>query len=482
MDLFESSKIPLVILWIILIVIEIGIFAVSMASYFILKDQVQKLSEYETVFIRYPSNYVLPTIQESIPYQSNSFPYCPSSFEAPLAFMSMSLLHFMHLKGKYYYKNNDKTFLNGNDYSFDCHSFIKQVEKYCTSPERNNTNQCKEYLREPTSSIGPLIQYMLCESSSDCPPDVIESHKLFLKFLHQNKTLTGVEVSGRMGINATLLVSEAKRFMTIYHQPVLLTFDDFVDRTIISSSLRKDNDHPIQCAYNVTQKCYYQDTPIRTFDGYYHDSNILYSTGKLKSVVVVGWDDNYPIPRTNDKGALFVRDEGATTGHSLEYYIDDIQPSGSVLNANDDFERCGNIHSFLHWNDTSPLHLNKTNYLKYMYEYPEGINENTYNTFTYYITNRTSRNREGLMSIDMKAVNEKTTIHFQMNGVTDSLMEQAFYEEMDDSIKHNCGYYAIGYNTIQRYFTSHYDTQTNPVGFSFIHLKWPDSSCELIRE
>ena len=41
MDIFESSKIPLVILWIILILVELGIFGVSI-NYFIYKRILEK--------------------------------------------------------------------------------------------------------------------------------------------------------------------------------------------------------------------------------------------------------------------------------------------------------------------------------------------------------------------------------------------------------------------------------------------------------
>lgn len=350
---------------------------------------------------------------------------------------------------------------------------MSKVYEYCTGVAKDNI-ECQEYHRDQTSSIGPLVQYMLCGSTVKCD----SPRELNLRYLKQDVSVGTISVSAIRGMNATMLIDEAKRYMTIYNQPVLLTFDDYADRTFVSIDKRPKCQHTIPCLDDLTKKCCFQDSPIRTLDGNYHSSNMLYSTGKLKSVVVVGWNDNYPIPHSTEKGALIVRDEGASTGHSIDFFSREVD---DIVNANEDFINCGNNHSFISWTEETPLHMNYKQFIKYLSEAPAGIDENNVHDYTFYLINHSTPTNQGLMDVTIDFVGPSSD-SIKLESVTVSMVEMMFYEEIPNTRLHECGFYAIGYNTIQRYFTYHYDTKTNPVGFSFIHLKWPDDSDDLIRK
>ncbi|ELP91083.1 hypothetical protein EIN_268290 [Entamoeba invadens IP1] len=476
MDIFESSKIPLIILWVILFILQIGIFIVSVISFTMLSDDIGNMAEYQSVFIRFPSSYFIPTLEIAMPYQKNDADSnCLSSFEAPLAFMSMSLLNFMHLVGIYYYgKYKPDEQPKASDYSFDCDDYKQFVKEGCDK----KVYWCDEYNHsQATSTIGPLVQYLLCGSTSKCTTPVKHS----LKYRTPNLEPKEIDVQGVSAMNSTLLVDEAKRFMTIYHQPLLLTFDDFMDRTYVNLKERDGcENHTIPCIDDLFTECCYQDTPIRTYDGNYHRPNVLISTGRLKSVIVVGWDDDYPIPRSDEKGAFIVRDEGASTGHSLQYYSD--SNSTQVIFSAEDFTNCHNEHAFVHWNAETNLTYNVDNYLKYLYKLPNGITEKTASECRVTFTSVTERDNQGLMDVNVVAFCGKESFKYKINKVTDSLIEEVFYKPVDESLKSECGFYAIGYNVIQNYFNNHYDTSENPVGFSFIHLKWPDNKKDLKRK
>ncbi|KAL7712019.1 Uncharacterized protein QTN25_010313 [Entamoeba marina] len=482
MDLFESSKIPLIVLWLLLIGINVLILATSLTSYFMLVSRIQNVSSYQTVFFQNPSNFILKNTHEAISYGTNSFPNdCPSSFSAPLGFMSMNLLHFMNLKGLYYYNDDGDTYLNGKDYEFDCQHYIELINNYCITGEGKDLIQCKEYQRTNKSSIGPIMQYMLCGSSSEC----INPKTLTLKYKSSKLSPQSITVTGMKGMNATLLISEAKRYMTTYNQPILLTIDDFVDRTIIPLDSRKNCANTIPCSTNLFKECCYQDSPIRTFDGFYHASNILYSNGTLRSLVVVGWDDYYTSPRSTSTGALFVRDEGASTGTHLSYFEDKTSNTDNPRTTLQEFSSCGNNHAFSSWNHDTELFMNCDNYLKYFSEFPSEMTLETCADYYFTLKSSTIRDNQGLMDVrfDVYLVGVDTSIDtLKLSYVTDAIVELLFYHEHDESESYDCGFYAIDYNVLQQYFSYHHDTGTNPVGFSFMHLKWPSSSKDLQRE
>ena len=126
MNIFESSKIPLITLWVMLGLIQIGIFVISVLSMVLLTDRIESVSYYQGVFFRNPNSFKVNPYETNVPYQSIEVDEeCPTSFEAPLAYMSMNLLHYMHLKGDYAYKNHEKTYnLNTSDYIFSCSSCL----------------------------------------------------------------------------------------------------------------------------------------------------------------------------------------------------------------------------------------------------------------------------------------------------------------------------------------------------------------------
>ena len=131
--------------------------------------------------------------------------------------------------------------------------------------------------------------------------------------------------------------------------------------------------------------------------------------------------------------------------------------------------------------------MNVTYYKKYFVDLPTGITESNVDNWDYYITERTTRDQQGLMDLAVKAVNknstdETTTLEFKIRSVTGAIAELLFYHENVGEYQKKCGYYVIGYNTIQHYFTKHHNRGTNPVGFSFVHFKWPDDSDNLIRK
>ena len=428
----------ILILWFILLICEIVLIALSLVMFFRLVDGVVDFKSKNDLNFKLPTTYILPDSEET-PVKLSDDVFAPIADYLENHFMT-------HLKSKGIWDGDCQA-----NIEFDTKQIRKCVDDYCA--QHQDDISCQSYLNKVdnhTNVIPMVLEHFNCEVN------------MYLKN-KENASPVPVKIVSKEGsVQFTTSIKEAQRLLLVYKVPLMLTIDEYTIKPFIrvvkNNNYTDSNDHQKEIA--LSQEGNYLATPS------------LDSTGKIKNILLVGWNDN-------KEGLIFKEHNGPQFGHSKAFWEGE-------QTEQDDYERCGG-KSMFHWNPINPQSkLKKTPLrvdLDYYHSHFPGDNQNFTKDGIYYVIasedgspSMICGNKDfGLYSIWLTDEEDQQFILFSS---TVTMLEHLLIPvEVDYRENSNCGYSLMNYDVFMTYLNKHQMTGSSPIGFYRIDFdyEYPDS-------
>ncbi|EKE39459.1 hypothetical protein ENU1_127240 [Entamoeba nuttalli P19] len=418
----------LISLWSSLILFEFLLIILSIISFFSLVGGVVDFKARNDLNFNLIDTYSIAQTELTPPKNSTSI------FSAFSDYLETHFLTFLRTKGIW----KGKCIPNVKFFGPKIQECIKS---YCN--EHSNEDSCKSFISSNGVNIVPMVfehfhcvidLYIENNSSSTIVPITVDSIPSSMQF--------------------TTSITEAQRLIMVYKVPLWMTFDECTIRPLISSTENVIQSDSATREIALTQAGKYLATPT------------LKATGRIKNVIIVGWNQDL-------LGFIVKESKGEGFGQSKMYWEGD----RSEL---DDFNKCGGV-GFWYWkpedprNITSPTKLNiKMSICEKYYgknNCPFVENEN------YYIRSD-SDGRPFIDCVnsvfgmfDVELMNGAGSI-FKLTNFTITMLENMFDPALSNKGTADCGYSLMTYDVLRDYFEIHKNTGETPVGFTRIDFSY----------
>ena len=411
----KKESVILLIKWVVLLFLQVVLIGFSWSAFSVLKSRSETFQEATNANFKLQEIFSLETNQMTIPKNGDHVIAAFSDF------LEGHLLNHLYYRKRTFQRECQAT------WTFDQQQIKQCIIDMCS---KYNNQACTRFIQSNYTTASAILL-----NNFDCTAD-------FYNVLNDKQRAPIHMKIHNESMIFTSNVIEAKRLLTIYKNPLLLSVDRFTVKPLTDDNTLED--------YSKLRE------DSLTQGGMYISSPTLLSTEEVINVNCVGWNDE-------SEGFMLKDIHGFTFGQSHEYLE-------GKRSSNSDNTICGR-DSMKHW-----LPCDDGDGIKQTVLYVNETKRKEYG-----IETLNSTRRYCLQQVDGKISIVPTNAEFDMYDITvidiDSkkkvkisdyttvMIESLLYskEEIDLNSTVHCGYSFMSYSVLRKYLEMHKNGDGNPI-------------------